>query len=234
MRSGAAISDVTAGLLAANGILLALLEREKSGKGQWIQTSLLEAQIFLLDFQAARWLVDKDVPPQVGNDHPTNVPMGAFETKDGYINIAPMPEMWPKFCRAMGLDALIDDPDYGVPDARFANRAALNAAIAAVARTRTSAAWIEHLNDAGIPCGPIYTLDQTFADPQVCHTGIAQPVDSPELGRIEVVGQPIHLTRTPSRKLAPAPEYSADTAEVLVRLGYTADDITRLAEDGIV
>ncbi len=234
MRSGAAISDVTAGILAANGILLALLERERSGKGQWVQTSLLEAQIFLLDFQAARWLVDRDLPPQVGNDHPTNVPMGAFETRDGHVNIAPMPDMWPGFCRAMGLDELIDHPDYRTLEARYRNRAALNAAIAGAARARSSADWIERLNRAGIPCGPIYSLDQTFADPQVRHAGIAQPVDSPAMGRIELVGQPIRLTRTPSRALAPAPEYGAHTAEILTALGYTPDDLAAFEADGAV
>jgi formyl-CoA transferase len=234
MRSGAAISDMTAGLLAANGILLALLERGRSGKGQWVQTSLLEAQIFLLDFQAARWLVDRKVPPQTGNDHPTNVPMGTFETADGAINIAPMPHMWAKLCRLMGLEALIEDPDYATFEARTHNRAKLNATIEAVTRERTSEDWIAHLNEGGVCCGPIYTIDQTFADPQVRHLGIAQGVTTPARGRIEVVGQPIHLSRTPSTLTSPAPEYGQHTDDILSELGYSDDRIAGLRDQGVI
>ncbi len=234
MRSGAAISDVTAGLLAANGILLALLEREHSGEGQWLHTSLLWAQIFLLDFQAARWTVDREVPPQAGNDHPTNVPMGVFETSDGYINIAPMGHMWAKLCWLLGLDDMVDHADFATQEARFDNRAAVNAAIEAVTPKRSSTEWIDLLNQAGIPCGPIYTLDQTFDDPQVRHLGVAQTVTSPARGEIEIVGQPIHLTRTPSRLVAAAPEYGEHTDEVLESLGYSATDVAGLHDRGVV
>ena len=234
MRSGAAIADMTAGLLAANGIVLALLERGRSGQGQWVQTSLLEAQIFLLDFQAARWLVDREVPPQTGNDHPTNVPMGTFETSDGAVNIAPMPHMWAKLCRLLGLEALIEHPDYATFEARTRNRAKLNAEIGAVTRQRTSGDWIAYLNEGGICCGPIYTIDQTFADPQVRHLGIAQEVDTPERGRIEVVGQPIHLSRTPNKLTSPAPEYGQHTDGILTELGYSDDEIADLREQGVI
>jgi len=234
MRSGAAISDMTAGLLAANGILLALLEREHSGEGQWLHTSLLWAQIFLLDFQAARWTVDREVPPQAGNDHPTNVPMGVFSTSDGYINIAPMAHMWAKLCGLLGLDDMIDHADFATPEARFANRAAVNAAIEAVTPNRGCAEWIDTLNQAGIPCGPIHTLDQTFDDEQVRHLGIAQTVTTPARGDIEIIGQPIHLTRTPSHLAAPAPEYGEHTDEVLEALGYSKDEAAALHDRGVV
>ncbi len=234
MRSGAAISDMTAGILAANGILLALLEREHTGEGQWLHTSLLEAQIFLLDFQAARWTVDHEVPPQAGNDHPTNVPMGVFETADGHINIAPMDYMWPKLCRLLGLDDLIDHADFATQEARFANRQAVNEAIAAVTPRRKCAEWIDLLNEAGIPCGPIYTLDQTFDDAQVRHLGVAQTVTTPSRGDIEIVGQPIHLTRTPNRLVSPAPEYGEHTDEVLEALGYSKDEAADLRDRGVV
>ncbi len=234
MRSGAAISDMTAGLLAANGIVMALLERERSGEGQWVQSTLLEAQIFLLDFQAARWLIDREVPPQVGNNHPTNSPMGAFRTRDGHINIAPMPHMWEKLCHAIERPELIDDPDYNTYEGRYDNRDALNAAIEETVSQRDSQEWIALLNKAGIPCGPIYTLDQTFADEQVRHLGIAQTVNSAKLGPIEVIGQPVHLSRTPNRMVAAAPEYSEHTDEVLSDLGYSADDISGLRERGVV
>ena len=234
MRSGAAISDMTAGLLAANGIALAMLEREHTGKGQWIHTSLLEAQIFLLDFQAARWTVEQEVPPQAGNDHPTNVPMGVFSTSDGYINLAPMGYMWAKLCGLLGLDDLIDHAEFATAEARFENRTAVNAAIEAVTPRRSCAEWIELMNHAGIPCGPIYTLDQTFNDPQVRHLGVAQTVTSPVRGDIEIVGQPIHMTRTPNRVVAPAPEYGEHTEEVLEALGYSAGDIAGFHERGVI
>ena len=234
MRSGAAISDMTAGLLAANGIALAMLEREHTGKGQWIHTSLLEAQIFLLDFQAARWTVEQEVPPQAGNDHPTNVPMGVFSTSDGYINLAPMGYMWAKLCGLLGLDDLIDHVEFATAEARFENRAAVNAAIEAVTPRRSCAEWIELMNQAGIPCGPIYTLDQTFNDPQVRHLGVAQTVTSPVRGDIEIVGQPIHMTRTPNRVVAPAPEYGEHTEEVLEALGYSDGDIAGFHERGVI
>ena len=234
MRSGAAISDVTAGLLAANGIAIALLERERSGEGQWIQTSLLEAQIFLLDFQAARWLIDHEVPPQAGNNHPTNVPMGVFRTRDGHINIAPMPHMWELLCRTIGAEALIAHPDFATYDARYANRAAINAAIEEITIGRDSREWIDLLNQAGIPCGPIYTLDETFADPQVRHLGVAQDVESKALGRISVVGQPIHMSRTPTRLVAAAPEYGEHSDEVLGELGLDADEIADLRDRKVV
>ena len=234
MRSGAAISDMTAGLLCANGILIALLGREKSGEGQWVSTTLLEAQIFLLDFQAARWLVDREVPPQAGNDHPTNVPMGVFKTRDGYINIAPMSHMWAETCKVLGVEDIIDNPDFIDQPQRFKHRAAVNAALEAATMLKDGQEWIELLNDAGIPCGPINTLDQTFADPQVIHLGVAQKVDSPVRGTIEVVGQPIHLSNTPNRLARPSPEYGEHTAEILTELGYTDDNIAALTGDGVV
>ncbi len=238
MRSGAAISDMTAGLLCANGIMLALYERERSGEGQWVQTSLLEAMIFLLDFQAARWLVDREVPPQAGNHHPAITPMGAFKTRDGYINIAPMPDMWPRFCKVMGLDALPEDERFATFESRYANRPALIEEIEAVTAMQDSAHWIELLNDARIPCGPIYTLDQAFADPQIVHTGIARKVHSEKMGDFEIVGQPLHLTRTPNRhdsgNVTAAPEYGEQTVDILERYGYSAEDIAALQKGGIV
>ena len=238
MRSGAAISDLTAGLLCANGIMLALYERERSGRGQWIQTSLLEAQIYLLDFQAARWLVDREIPPQAGLHHPTMAPMGTFRTSDGYINMAPMPEMWERFCRTLGLERLVEDPRFATFEARHANRQALTAEIESVTALSASAHWIERLNAERIPCGPVYTMDQTFSDPQVRHTGIARKIRSHRLGEIEVVGQPLHLSRTPNRcdaeGAAAAPDYGADTAGLLEEHGYSADDIAGLRARGVI
>ena len=228
MRSGAALSDVGAGLLCANGILTALLEREASGKGQWVQASLIEAMIFLLDFQAARWTMAQDLPAQVGNNHPTNAPMGVFRTQDGYITIAASRPMWRKLCGALGAPELLERPEYATAASRVTHREALNADIEQVTRTQTSAAWIEILNHAGVPCGPLYTLEETFNDPQVQHLGIAQTVESATLGPTTIIGQAFRLSRTPSRLVSAAPECGADTDDILRGLGYGADAIAAL------
>jgi len=228
MRSGAALSDVGAGLLCANGILTALLERETSGQGQWVQASLLEAMIFLLDFQAARWTMAQDLPAQVGNNHPTNAPMGVFRTQDGYITIAASRPMWRKLCVALGVPALLERPEYATAASRVTHREALNADIEQVTQTKVSAAWIEIMNEAGVSCGPIYTLEDTFNDPQVQHLGIAQTVESPTLGPVTIIGQAFRLSRTPSCLARAAPECGADTDSILQGLGYDAEAIAAL------
>jgi crotonobetainyl-CoA:carnitine CoA-transferase CaiB-like acyl-CoA transferase len=234
MRVGIAVADVVAGLFGALGTLTALLEREASGEGQWVRTSLLEAALFLLDFQAARWLMDGDVPGQAGNDHPTAVPMGCFRTRDGHINVAPMPYSWTELCRAIGLEELIEDPRFATPRARAANRALVNERVQAALLARDGAEWIERLNAAGIPCGPIYSIDQAFADPQVRHLGIAETVASAALGRIALLGQPVSLSRTDSRIAAATPELGAHTDEVLAWAGYDAAGIAELRRRGVV
>ena len=234
MRSGAAISDVGAGLLCANGIMTALLERETSGEGQWVQTSLIEAMIFLLDFQAARWTMSQDLPPQVGNNHPTNAPMGVFKTQDGYITIAPIPAMWPKFCAALGAPELVERPEYQNAESRLENRYQLNAEIDALTETKPSAEWIEIMNETGVPCGPIYTLEETFNDPQVQHLGIAQTVQSAKLGPTTIIGQPIHLSRTPNRLVSATPECGAHTDEILAEVGYSAEEIAAFRDRKVI
>jgi formyl-CoA transferase len=229
VRVGIPIADLCAGLLAAQGILVALLEREVSGEGQWIQSSLLQAQVFMLDFQAARWLVDHEVPKQAGNNHPTSIPTGVFATADGHINVAASgQEIWGRFCRAIGHEELTRNPAYAEPADRSKNRDALNADLAAILRRHSSAHWIELLNEAGVPCGPINTIDQVFADPQVRHLGLAQRVHSHERGDVELVGQPIEMSRTPSRIRTPPPLMGEHTDEMLRELGYADKAIAEL------
>jgi formyl-CoA transferase len=234
MRVGTALADLSAGLFAAMGILTALYERERSGRGQWVQTSLLQAQIFMLDFQAARYLVAGEVAGQAGNNHPTGAPTGVFRTADGYVNVAPTPVMWKRFCKAIEREDWIEHPHFATPKARRDRRDELNQLIGEITETMTTAAVVERLNGAGIPCGPIYTIDQTFADPQVQHLGMAQSVASPALGSINLVGQPFTLSRTPSRLVSGAPEYGEHTDDILGELGYSAQDISVLRQAGTI
>jgi formyl-CoA transferase len=234
MRVGTALADLSAGTFAAMGILVALYERERSGRGQWVQTSLLQAQIFMLDFQAARFLMAGEVAGQAGNNHPTGVPTGVFRTADGHVNVAPPPFLWKRFCKAIGREDLADHPDYATPKERRKHREEINGIIGEITKTMTTAALIDRLNQAGIPCGPIYSIDQTFADPQVRHLGIAQSVQSATLGTINLVGQPFTLSRTPSRLVSGAPEYGEHTDAILGELGYSASEISALRQSGTI
>jgi len=235
VRVGIPVADLTAGIFCAMGILVALIEREHSGKGQWVQSSLLAAQVAMLDFQAARWLIAKEVPGQAGNNHPTSIPTGVFKTKDGHINIAAAgAEIYGRLCRALGAPGLATDPNYASDKLRLKHRDQLNAAIEEITKTRTSADWIEIINAAGVPCGPIYKMDEVFADPQVRHIGIAQGVEHPTLGPIEVVGQAVTLSRTPSAIRRPTPERGEHTEEVLRGLGYDDKAIAALGDKGVI
>jgi formyl-CoA transferase len=235
MRVGIPVADLTAGLFCAMGILTALLEREVSGEGQWVQTSLLQAQIFMLDFQAARWLMDKDVAQQAGNDHPTSIPTGVFKTSDGYINIATTGgRIWERFAQAVGAPDLPSRSEYLTGPDRSKNRKQLNAEINKLTGKKTSEEWVREFNAAGVPCGPIYSIDQMFADEQVQHLGIAQDVPNPEGRHIRLVGQPMTLSRTPSRMVARPPEFGEQTDEVLAEFGFSADEIGELRQSKVI
>jgi formyl-CoA transferase len=234
MRVGIPIADLTAGIFCSQGILLALMERQKSGKGQWVQTSLLQAQVFMLDFQATRWLMDKEVPPQAGNDHPTSIPTGVFKTSDGYINIAVAGQkMWEKFASLFD-DAGFKDPDFTDGKGRSKHRAKLNALIEKHTIQKPAAYWIEHFNANGCPAGEINSIDQVFGLEQVRHLGLAQPLNSQERGPTEVLGQPILMSRSKASVKVPPPKLGQHTDEVLAEIGYEADSIAKLKKDGAV
>lgn len=235
VRVGIPVADLGAGIFCAMGILVALLEREVSGEGQWVQSSLLGAQISLLDFQAARWLIAKDVPGQAGNDHPTSIPTGVFPTSDGHINIAASGKhIYARFCQTLDIEHLLQDPLFADDASRSKNRVALNQAISEVTRKRTSSDLIAMLNKAGVPCGPINRMDEVFADPQVQHLGMAASVQHETLGKIEVVNQPVKLSRTPSRMTHPTPEKGEHTEEVLKEYGYDDQTISAFRARKIV
>jgi crotonobetainyl-CoA:carnitine CoA-transferase CaiB-like acyl-CoA transferase len=235
VRVGIPIADLTAGLFCAHGILVALLEREVSGEGQWIQTSLLQSQMFMLDFQAARWLMDKDVPKQAGNNHPTHIPTGVFETGDGPINIAVLGEtMWERFCKAINTEELASDSDYATEKDRLENRDALNARINEILLPKDSATWIKIFNDAGVPCGKINTIDGAFADSQVRHLGLTQTVDTTCRGPLDFLVQPVRLSRTPSEITLRPPERGEHTEEILEQLGYSPEEVSDFATRNII
>ena len=234
MRVGIPIADLSAGLFCALGVLVALLEREQSGKGQEVATSLLESQIFMLDFQASRWLNAGEVPRQAGNNHPTSIPTGVFKTRDGYINVAAVGgALWERLCRALGAEMLMEQPEYATAEARRQNRDALNAHIESYTVARTSAEWVERLNEDGVPCGPIYSIDQVFADPQVRHLGIVREIATSDR-TLRVVGQPVSLSRTPSAVVSPPPARGEHTAEVLREFGFGDTEIERLRTEKII
>jgi formyl-CoA transferase len=207
--------------------MVALLEREKSKKGQHITTSLLEAQIFMLDFQGSRWLIDQHVPKQAGNNHPTSIPTGVFKTADGHINIASTgSKIWGRFCNAAGAKDLLEHPDYQTGADRSKHRDSLNADMEKHTVKRTSAEWIELLNAAGVPCGPIYSIDQVYGDPQVEYLGMAAPVKGK--AGLRMARQPVSLSRTPSKLVAPPPGLGQHTNAVLKEFGFSAKDIAAL------
>ena len=235
VRVGIPIADLTSGLFLANGILTALLEREVSGRGQWVTTSLLQAQIFMLDFQASRWVNAGEVPGQAGNNHPTSIPTGVFKTADGHINIAASGQaIYGRLCEAIGAPDLISNADFATSGMRLKNRDRLNDEIGKRLALRSTEHWVATLNKAGVPSGPIYTIDQVFADEQVKHVGIVETIPRATGSALKVIGQPVALSRTPSKAKRVPPARGEHNAEVLAEFGFTAAEIAALQKSGAV
>lgn len=235
VRAGTAVADISAGLYAAIGILVALTEREQSGEGQWVQSSLLQAQIAMMDFQAARYLVDGTVPQQAGNDHPYSTPMGVVETADGYINIAVGGQgQWKSFCTVINRPDMHAHPDYATQDQRLRHRPQLKAELAVIFREKSSHEWLLELEAAGVPGGPIYKMDEVFADPQVQHLQIAAPVPRADGGAVNLVGQPFVLSRTPAAMTHLLPEAGANNADVLGELGIDSAELEKLKQERVI
>lgn len=235
LRVGIPLADISSGLFCALGVMIALLDRETTGRGCWVQTSLIEAQIAMLDYQAARWLVKGEVPVRIGNEHPLTVPTGVYATADGHINLAATGQtMWQRLCKALDAEYLLDVEAYATNGGRVAHRQDINQALAAIFCQRTSADWLARLEQAAVPCGPINRIDEVFADPQVQHLGIAWPVDHPELGSVALVGQPYHLSSHDAGPVRPAPAKGQDSAAILTRLGLSHDDIAGLQAERVI
>ena len=234
LRAGVAISDITCGLFCAIGILTALHERERSGEGQWVQTSLMESILSMMDLHTARYLMEGHVSKQQGNGHPTGVPTNAYQTSDGYVNVSIMPRKWPAFCKAIECEEAIDDPRYDTREARIANRDECNGMIAARMKTYATDDMLQRLAEYDCPAGPVYNIAQTFADPQVKHLKLAQTVASPNGEDFEILRQPFALSRTPTDGWNALSDYGADTEEIMAEFGFSHSELAALKEDGVV
>lgn len=235
MRVGVPIADLAAGLYLAVGILSALHERERSGEGQWVQTSLLESTIAMLDFQATRWTIDGKIPSQEGNHHPTSIPMGCFKTADGYMNIAgPWGRLWEQMCGAIGVPELLDDSRFLSGKLRSEHRDELNTIIAERLKGQTTADWVMILNTAGVPAGPVYSIDEVMADPQVSHLGMVQEVKHAELGTLSLIRNAVSSSRKSDQIRLPSPEVGENTEELLTEIGITKREFQALRNKGVV
>jgi len=234
VRVGIPIADLCAGIFAAQGILVALLEREHSGRGQFVHTSLLESMVYMMDFQTARWTIDGEVAQQAGNFHPTSIPTGVYRARDGWMNIAVFgSKIWERFCEILGAPQWTTDPRYVDKAARSVNRDALNAEINTRLAEHDRAYWIERLNAGGVACGLINDMQAVFDEPQVQHLNMVHEVNSAHHGRQRLVGQPVTLERTPSTIARATPRRGEHTAEVLGELGLGTDELQRLRAQGI-
>jgi formyl-CoA transferase len=234
MRVGIPIADLCAGIFAAQGILVALLERDASGKGQWLHTSLLESMVYMMDFQTSRWLIEGDVPTQAGNYHPTSIPTGVYKAKDGYMNIAVFgSKIWERFCDILGAPEWVTDERYKDKQGRSINRDSINAEINRRLAAQDCAYWVERFNTGGVACGLINDVKGVFEEAQVQHLGIVKEVVSKHHGPQRLVGQPMQLERTPSTIARAAPKRGEHSEEILKEIGLEAAELAVLKSKGV-
>lgn len=227
VRVGIPIADLTAGMYGAMGVMIALLEREVSGEGQWVQTSLLQSMVSMLDFQAARYLGKGEIAGQAGNNHPTSIPTGVFKTADGHINIAAAgDQMWDRICKVLEDTEMAENPDFSSGELRSINRDAINAALEKHTVKYNSDELINMLNDAGVPCGPINTIDKVFDDPQVKHLNLRHPVESKKLGKMDILAQAVNFSRFEPKTGMATPERGEHTDDILKEYGFSDEEIT--------
>jgi len=235
VRAGIAVADISTGVYAACGVLTALLEREVSGEGQWVQASLLHSMIAMMDFQAARYLVEGEVPEQAGNDHPTTAPMGLFKATDGYVTLGVSGEgQWRSFCMAVGRAEWLEKPEFTRNEDRVRNRELINSAVQDLFATRSVDHWVTALNDANVPAGPVYSVPQMFEDPQVRHLEVVKAATTGDGDEIAMISLPVKLTRTPAEIVAAAPERGEHTEDVLLEFGFTPEEVEQLKDQGVV
>ena len=235
MRAGVAITDITAGYIAACGMLTALLEREVSGQGQWVQSSLIQAGVAMMDFQAAKYLQTGSIPVQVGNDHPTSMPTSCYECTDGYINVAATGQvMWLNLCDAVGRPDLKEDPRFVTEPLRVKHRDDLNTILIQIFKTKEKSYWVQLLNDVGVPTGPIYDMSEVFSDPQVISQNMVAEVQHPKLGNLKLVNQALKLNRTPAQVKTATPELGEHTKSLLNELGYSENEILEFINGKVV
>jgi crotonobetainyl-CoA:carnitine CoA-transferase CaiB-like acyl-CoA transferase len=235
MRAGIPVADLTSGLFCAIGTLVALLEREESGEGQWVQSSLLQAQVWMMDFQIMRWLMNKEIPGQTGNNHPTTAATGVYPTSDGFINLAAMgTEMFVRLVKALGRPDIAEDPRFKDIKTRGQHRPALNELIAECTKEKPSAYWIDVFNKEGVPCGYIKNVKETMEDPQVVHLGMAKKLQHPKLGEISVVNQAVIMSRSKRDVFTAAPDRGEHNHEVYAEFGISADRVNALAKAGAI
>lgn len=235
LRAGIAVADSSTGLYAAIGVMIALRERDRSGEGQWVHASLLHSQIAMMDFQVARYMNEGEVPQPAGNDHPTASPMGLFNASDGAMNLGASGQgTWVKLCRTIGHEELLDDPDFGDEKKRVKNRARLNAALERIFSEQTVSYWVKLLNEAGVPCGPVYDVPQLLDDEQVLHLKVCEHTQTIDGVPVRVISQPVTLSRTPASVVTAAPQWGEQTDEILEEIGMCHEEIEKLRAAGVV